>query len=224
MAKVFLSHSSKDKSIVDLFKSVLLNVGLGIADKDIAYTSAVETGVQLGCSIPQYIKSNIADSDFVFLFISENYRHSEVCLNEMGAAWALDRNVKPLLIHDNMPFDSVGWLYHMSLCARLSDPDMLDELRDEFLDKYPYRTKTAVWNRQKAEFIAQLKQMVPELVATRAKDTALMKTDDEFGLFDYRELFDEHYDELVSLISTMIRGFAHLHFITINARHNIHRH
>ena len=41
MAKLFLSHSSKDKIIVDLFKTVLLNVGLGIADEDIAYTSAV---------------------------------------------------------------------------------------------------------------------------------------------------------------------------------------
>ena len=151
MAKVFLSHSSKDKPVVDLFKTVLLNVGLGVDDKDIAYTSAVETGVPLGSNIPQYIKSNIADSDFIFLFISDNYRRSEVCLNEMGAAWALDKNVKPLMIHEDVPFDSGGWLYHMNLCARLTDPDRLDELRDEFLEKYPSRTKTAVWNRQKAE-------------------------------------------------------------------------
>ncbi|MDE7386930.1 MAG: toll/interleukin-1 receptor domain-containing protein [Muribaculaceae bacterium] len=206
MAKVFLSHSSKDKPIVDLFKSVLLNVGLGIADEDIAYTSAVETGVPIGGNIPQFIKSNIGDSDFVFLFISENYRHSEVCLNEMGAAWALDRNVKPLLIHDNLPFDSVGWLYHMSLCARLSDPDMLDELRDEFLDKYPYRTKTAVWNRQKAEFLTRLKQLVPEQGSVNLNIVSPAETEEELGLLDYREQFDEQNAEFINLMARITEG------------------
>lgn len=206
MAKVFLSHSSKDKPIVDLFKSALLNVGLGIADEDIAYTSAVETGVPIGGNIPQFIKSNIGDSDFVFLFISENYRHSEVCLNEMGAAWALDRNVKPLLIHDNVPFDSVGWLYHMSLCARLSDPDMLDELRDEFLDKYPYRTKTAVWNRQKAEFITRLKQLVPAQSTDNLNVASPTESEEELGYLDYRELFDEQTVEFNDIIGRISKG------------------
>ncbi len=48
MAKVFISHSSADKELVDLFKNIILNAGLGIADEDIAYTSAVETGVPTG--------------------------------------------------------------------------------------------------------------------------------------------------------------------------------
>ena len=200
MAKLFLSHSSKDKIIVDLFKTVLLNVGLGIADEDIAYTSAVETGVQIGGSIPQFIKSNIGDSDFVFLFISENYRRSEVCLNEMGAAWALDKNVKPLLIHDNMPFDSVGWLYHMNLCARLSDSDMLDELRDEFLEMCAVQTKTVVWNRQKAEFIARLKQLNSEKIDERSEVSVQTNTQCELGLLDYRELFDEQNAEFINLM------------------------
>ena len=106
MAKIFISHSSNDKGIVDLFKDLILNAGLGVLDRDIAYTSAPETGVPTGGNIPQYIKDNIADSDFVFFMISENYRKSEVCLNEMGAAWALDKNVKPLLLH-NVSFESV---------------------------------------------------------------------------------------------------------------------
>lgn len=94
MAKIFISHSSKDKAIVDLFKNIILNAGLGISDNDIAYTSAPETGVPTGGNIPKYIKENIADSDFVFWMVSDNYRKSEVCLNEMGAAWALDKNIK----------------------------------------------------------------------------------------------------------------------------------
>lgn len=58
MAKIFISHSSNDKDVVDLFKKFILNAGLGILDSDIAYTSAPETGVPTGNSIPQYIKDN----------------------------------------------------------------------------------------------------------------------------------------------------------------------
>lgn len=152
MAKIFISHSSLDKDIVDLFKNIILNAGLGILDKDIAYTSAPETGVPTGGNIPRYIKENIADSDFVFFMISDNYRKSEICLNEMGTAWALDKNVKPLLLH-NVSFKSVGWLYGMNLCAKINDAERLDELRDEFLDKYDFCPKTVAWNRCRNQFL-----------------------------------------------------------------------
>lgn len=159
MAKIFISHSSEDKKIVDLFKNIILNAGLGISDNDIAYTSAPETGVPTGGNIPQYIKENIADSDFVFFMISDNYRKSEVCLNEMGAAWALEKNVKPLLLRD-VSFESVGWLYGMNLCAKIDDEDRLDELHDEFLDKFDLLPKTAVWNRHRNEFLSRIKNKI----------------------------------------------------------------
>ncbi|MBP3455756.1 MAG: toll/interleukin-1 receptor domain-containing protein [Alistipes sp.] len=198
MAKIFISHSSKDKEVVDLFKNIILNAGLGISDNDIAYTSAPETGVPTGGNIPQYIKDNIADSDFVFFMISDNYRQSEVCLNEMGAAWALDKNIKPLLLH-NVSFESVGWLYRMNLCAKIDDADRLDELRDEFLDKYDSRTKTAVWNRQKAEFITQIATLTPNNTALISIDKQPEDTE-ELGLLDYREAFDNHLNLFLEIV------------------------
>ncbi len=191
MAKIFISHSSKDKEIVDLFKNIILNAGLGILDNAITYTSAPETGVATGGNIPQYIKDNIADSDFVFFMISDNYRKSEVCLNEMGAAWALDKNVKPLLLH-NVSFKSVGWLYGMNLCAKIDDADRLDELRDEFLEKYDSCPKTVVWNRQKAEFLAKMATLTQNNTALICMTP--IKESEVFGLLDYREAFDNHLD------------------------------
>lgn len=191
MAKVFISHSSADKELVDLFKNIILNAGLGIADEDIAYTSAVETGVPTGGNIPQYIKDNLADCDIVFFMISDNYRKSEVCLNEMGAAWALDKSVKPILLYD-VPFTSVGWLYSLNLCAKIDDSERLDELRDDFAEKCQICTKTVVWNKKKAEFLSK--------VAEYGNSTALICIDEqpedaeELGLLDYREMFDKYMD------------------------------
>lgn len=203
MAKIFISHSSLDKDIVDLFKNIILNAGLGIADDDIAYTSAPETGVPTGGNIPQYIKENIADSDFVFFMISDNYRKSEVCLNEMGAAWALDKNVKPLLLH-SVSFKSVGWLYGMNLCVQIDDSGRLDELRDEFLDKYDSRPKTAVWNKQKAEFIARIVTLTPNNTALIRIDTPIIEEGEELGLLDYREAFDNQlalFNQIASILT-----------------------
>lgn len=188
MAKIFISHSYKDKEIVDLFKNVILNAGLGVLDSEIAYTSTPETGVSLGGSIPQYIKDNLADSDFVFFMISNNYRESEVCLNEMGAAWALDKNVKPLLLRD-VSFESVGWLYRMNLCAKINDADRLDELRDEFIEKYGSQTKTVVWNRKKNEFVSAISQ---ECHQETMPTVGIPLDNEELGLLDYREAFDSH--------------------------------
>lgn len=188
MAKIFISHSYKDKEIVDLFKNVILNAGLGVLDSEIAYTSTPETGVSLGGSIPQYIKDNLADSDFVFFMISKNYRESEVCLNEMGAAWALDKNVKPLLLRD-VSFESVGWLYRMNLCAKINDADRLDELRDEFIEKYGSQTKTVVWNRKKNEFVSAISQ---ECYQKTMPIVGISLDNEELGLLDYREAFDNH--------------------------------
>lgn len=199
MAKIFISHSSKDKAIVDLFKNIILNAGLGISDNDIAYTSSPETGVPTGGNIPQYIKDNIADSDFVFFMISENYRKSEVCLNEMGAAWALDKNIKPLLLH-NVAFESVGWLYRMNLCAKIDDADRLDELRDEFLEKYDSCPKTVVWNRQKQEFVTAI---LTQNVCQEALPIVASSNDEELGLLDYREAFDANLQMVVQIIGAL---------------------
>lgn len=200
---IFTSHSSKDKAIVDLFKNIILNAGLGISDKDIAYTSAPETGVPTGVNIPKYIKDNIADSDFVFFMISDNYRKSEVCLNEMGAAWALDKNIKPLLLH-KVAFESVGWLYRMNLCAKIDDADRLDELRDEFLERYDSCPRTVVWNRQKAEFLARMTTSVQNSTASLCID-AQIDEGEELGLLDYREAFDNHiafFNQIAKILTT----------------------
>lgn len=200
MAKIFISHSSNDKGIVDLFKDLILNAGLGVLDRDIAYTSAPETGVPTGGNIPQYIKDNIADSDFVFFMISENYRKSEVCLNEMGAAWALDKNVKPLLLH-NVSFESVGWLYRVNLCARIDDLERLDELRDEFIEKYGSQTKTVVWNRKKHEFIKAVS--IQDTCQKALPITIESSNDEELGLLDYREAFDTNLHMVVQIMGVL---------------------
>lgn len=83
--KIFISHSSKDKQIVDIFVDKLLHLGLQIDPNDVAYTSREETGVGTGEDIRKFIKENISTCDFVFFMISENYKsiYNQLLLNNL---------------------------------------------------------------------------------------------------------------------------------------------
>lgn len=156
--KVFISHSSKDEAIVKLFVTQIIRLGCGLQPDDIVCTSIESTGIKTGEDIRNYLKEKIRESDYVFFMISENYRESSICLNEMGAAWILDKKVKPFLF-PNLDFTSLGWLYEISKGSILDNENALDHLRDELLEEYKLIKKplTADWTAQKKEFLKTFK-------------------------------------------------------------------
>ena len=199
MVKVFISHSSKDKNIVGLFKDIILKSGIGLKDENIFYTSSPETGVPIGENIPEYIKRNLIDCDYVFLMISENYKKSEVCLNEMGAAMVIGKKVFPILLY-NYSFDKVGWLIDHNLCVKIEDEERLDEIRDVFYEN-GICNKTSVWNLCRNNFIERISCYICE------KSTSV-----ELGYVDYQiELenslsdFNKEYDNIVKYLSDRIK-------------------
>lgn len=125
--KVFISHSSKDKKLLDEFVDKILKQACGLSNDNIVYTSIQSTGVELGEGIPDFIKHNLKTSCLVFFMISDNYRKSEVCLNEMGAAWAFERRTISILL-PNTPFKKLGWLSSFDKAIKIDDEEGLDTL------------------------------------------------------------------------------------------------
>ncbi len=125
--KVFISHSSDDKELILSFIKRVLILGLGLPKDDVVFTSDENYGIEPGGDIPQYIKRNIAHANVVLIMISHGYKKSEVCLNEMGAAWALDRNIIQVLLPD-ADFDNLGWLINLKKAIRLNDKKQLISL------------------------------------------------------------------------------------------------
>lgn len=156
--KVFISHSSKDKNIVESFMIHVLRLGCGMQSQDILCTSIESTGIRTGEDIRIYLRKQLQSCDYVFFMISDDYIKSSICLNEMGGAWVLEKNIKPLLLPQN-DFSDMGWLYEISKGAKLDNEESLDELRDEFLEKYKLieSPKTSDWTFQKRAFLSALK-------------------------------------------------------------------
>ena len=125
--KIFISHSSLDKEIISSFVEKVLRLGLGLDVRDIAYTSEESMGVEPGEDIARYIKENIMDASVVLLMISSNYKRSEICLNEMGATWALEKKCISVVLPDS-DFSQLGWLTSFKKAIQLNSRDQLPSL------------------------------------------------------------------------------------------------
>ena len=155
--KIFISHSSKDKAIIDRFVKEILLLGCKIDDSDIFCTSIEGMGIKTGENIRDHIKKNMLLSDYVFLMISKKYIASKICLNEMGASWALDKKIKPFLFPP-LKHDAI-WLSEVLQNSHINDSAALDSLRDELIKEYSLKTgATSGWNKQKNDFIAYYEQ------------------------------------------------------------------
>lgn len=155
--KIFISHSSKDRSVVESFINSILRLGCGLQPTDVLCSSIEATGIKTGKDIRNYLHKQLLFCDYVFFMISDNYLNSSICLNEMGGAWVLDKEVKPFLFPKS-DFSDMGWLYEISKGAKLNNDEALDELRDELLDKYKLieHPKTSDWTAQKKSFFTAL--------------------------------------------------------------------
>lgn len=98
MAKIFISHSSKDEKIVKLLTE-FLQMGMGIARENIFCTSYSKT-LRTGEAFIEEIREAMQDCEMVFFLITDHFLESQFCLTEMGAAWGLGKRICPLLLVD----------------------------------------------------------------------------------------------------------------------------
>ena len=157
--RIFISHASKDNELIGKFVDLIFLLGMGIDSEIIVYTSREDTGVPAGESIPQFIQDNIACADIVLLMISDNYKSSEVCLNEMGAAWALkNKRVLPF-VFPKTTFKEMGFLNVVKQGASITDKRKLDEFYSEVCEYYAISSDWPSFNTAKEDLIGFINQL-----------------------------------------------------------------
>lgn len=189
--KVFISHASKDKDIVSLFVDKILIAGYGLQTDDIFYTSREDTGVANGRNIPQEIKAMLSECGLYFLMISDNYRKSEVCLNEMGAAWMVDDNKLKIIMLPNTGFDKIGWILKLNKASDSFNEEHLDYIRDLLIDTFGQKNKTGTWNASKKAFLREIEDVKQNLVDVVSEED-VQEDDDDLDLLTIRERFDDN--------------------------------
>ena len=153
--KIFVSHSSKDKEIVEAFIT-LLTRGAGLLQDKIFCTSIDGMKIKNGEDIRKHIQENVNNADFAILLVSKNYKRSEVCLNEMGAVWAIDKRVKAYVFPD-LQEECVGWLINDNVAEKLNDETALASLYEELQRFYNLPMSLTRWTAQAKAFCANFK-------------------------------------------------------------------
>ena len=219
--RIFISHASKDNELIGRFVDSIFLLGMGFNSEDIAYTSREDTGVPAGESIPQFIQDNIACADVVLLMISDNYKNSEVCLNEMGAAWALNKYIIQILL-PNISIDKLGWLCALDKALTIDADESLDGLCEVLTDKLDIGIKPSSWNRNKAAFLSYCSTLSSSLIPI-AKDPKVVdiieNSAEEWGFLDYRELLEKEavtVSEICTILSDAI--LSHNDMLNSNTR------
>lgn len=152
--KIFISHATDDETIIKAFITEILIMGCGFKPNDI-FCTLDHTSIRTGDYFRDEIISNMKCCDFVFCFISENYRISEACQNELGAAWAMSLDEKRVLPFKfpNVSFNEMGFLNVVKQCADITDKTKLDELYGELCEYYGFKQDWKNYNQRTADYI-----------------------------------------------------------------------
>ena len=156
--KIFISHSSKDRSYVELL--VTLFDSMGLSSSQIFCSSLPGYDIPIDTDIFDYLRDQFLQYDLHVIFIhSENYYQSSVSLNEMGAAWALKNNYTSLLL-PGFSFDKMTGVVNSETVAIKLDndtievKDKLNQLYEKLMIEFSLEKKPQViWERNRDNFI-----------------------------------------------------------------------
>lgn len=157
MAKIFISHSSKNKDLVELLVE-FFQLGMGINRDDIFCTS-LEGNLPSGEAFIPNIKRGMENGEAVIFLITEEFLNSQFCLAEMGAAWALGKRIYPLL---TVQAEKLNRTPLLGVQMRfLNSADELSTIYDEFCDSgLVMKRRTAEFYRRLPKFIEDVNQIV----------------------------------------------------------------
>lgn len=92
----FISHAHEDepiaRALLDFF-----TLGVGVEKKEMRCTSVLSTGLMVGDDIAKKLRRDIKACEYFVPLITKHSGQSEFVGFEMGAAWAFDSRVVPLV-------------------------------------------------------------------------------------------------------------------------------
>ncbi|HLP50489.1 MAG TPA: toll/interleukin-1 receptor domain-containing protein [Chitinophagales bacterium] len=191
--EIFVSHSVKDVIIVNAFVDLILHGGLNISVENIFCVSTEGSKIKSGEDWRNAIKDSIESAKINFLIITPHYKESEVCMNEMGAAWLSNAKVLPLIV-DPITYKTVGVIPEPKQIEKLLDESSLDHIKDELdeLGLITTKVNSARWTLKKKEFLSKCKEHLGDNPFPKAMDRITFE-----GYLKKNEDLDAAIEELI---------------------------
>ncbi len=188
MGKIFISHSSKDISVIK--KLITLLNSIGVKPDDIFCSSVEGQGVKNGKRINTEIKKEINDCSAILYFITKNFINSSYCTQELGAA-CLSNDDKPFFIlkANDIEDEEISGFVDNSYKYNLINTDGISALCDWCGDFLEITNKISILNKAISTFLESAKSDVEILVENKNKsEKELEKERIKFLESQYKDL------------------------------------
>ena len=93
--EVFISHATADGVMINILLEFLNNIGI---ENDDIFCTSISGSLAGGKSFVEQIRNNVNDSKAVIFLMTERFFLSSFCLAELGAAWAINQNILPIIV------------------------------------------------------------------------------------------------------------------------------
>lgn len=158
---LFISHSSKDKELVDPFVKMLLEAGF--PRNMLFYSSNPASGVSLGEDIYQRLHRELTKDTFVIFMLSRNWNGSAVCGNELGAAWHGSLKHCNILLPGFHYRDIGGVASPAEMSVRYENGEdmlreMLGQLKRQLENHFDFEFSDTVWEKSREKFLCLLRE------------------------------------------------------------------
>ncbi|MBA9079048.1 MULTISPECIES: toll/interleukin-1 receptor domain-containing protein [Rufibacter] len=152
--KVFISHASADKDIVE--KIIDLLKVMGVNSDKIFCTSFDGYGIDLGDNFLDALKRELNKDALVLFVFSKKFYESPICLCEMGAAWVTTKEHVPILIPP-FGFADVKGVFPNTQGMILNDKDKINSLKER-IEKFFSLTpaKHSIWERERNNILEEI--------------------------------------------------------------------
>ncbi len=199
--KIFISHSSKDIDFVKSFVENILRLGLDIPPERIFCSSIEGQGIKSGKYIPDQLRSEMKHAIIALLFISKDYKTSDICLNEIGAAWIClkKENVIPMILTD-VSFSELAILDLNRMGIKVTERSSLLKFIQDCKDQLNPNFNLEKIHIKIEDFLKELKRIKP----LKTSKTITIETE---NIDDCYDCFHNNLEALDDIIRKAIPAF-----------------
>lgn len=126
--KIFISHSEADVQLAELIVNLILS-SIHLDDDQIRCTSVPGHQLPFGHNISQLLKDDIRLSPIIIALITETSLASSWVMFELGASWALNKTVIPI-IGPSLTYKDLPGPLVTNTCIQIGNSDASSRIRD----------------------------------------------------------------------------------------------
>lgn len=160
--KIFISHASKDKEIVEELIELLEQIGV---EPDQIFCSSFEGyGIPLGENFLETIKAQLTNDSLVLFVLTENFYQSAVCMCEMGAVWVLSKKHIPIVVPP-LGYADIRGVIPNTQGLEINDTQKWNSLKQQIETQFQIKVQKnfAVWESKRDRILGRINKHIVDV-------------------------------------------------------------